>query len=151
MPVALMAVLVACVASAQQASEQSDAFKARAMLLRASIAVKADKEAALKKFTAGEDGFRDRLSSSAFSAAYLDGQYICFLLSTDNRLRAESGGRKSSFCNALNGRPGRRPQPFFAGVCGGFVFRSFGMGPKNGLASLRARFHSFVPESQRRG
>jgi Single Cache domain 2 len=56
----LMAVFPASVVSAQQPQEQSDADKAKAMLLRASIAVKADKDTALRKFTAGEDGFRDR-------------------------------------------------------------------------------------------
>jgi hypothetical protein len=59
-PIVLMTVFLVPVASAQQPQEQSDAYKARAMLLRASVAVKADREAALKKFTAGEDGFRDR-------------------------------------------------------------------------------------------
>jgi hypothetical protein len=56
----LIAVFLASVASAQQPQEQSDAYKAKAMLPRASIAVKADKDTALRKFTAGEDGFRDR-------------------------------------------------------------------------------------------
>jgi hypothetical protein len=56
----LIAVFLASVASAQQPQEQSDAYKAKAMLLRASIAVKADKDTAHRKFTAGEDGFRDR-------------------------------------------------------------------------------------------
>jgi len=56
----LIAVFPVSIASAQQPQEQSDANKAKAMLLRASVAVKADKDAALKKFTAGEDGFRDR-------------------------------------------------------------------------------------------
>jgi len=60
MPIVLMAVFLASVASAQQPQGQSDADNARAMLLRASLAVKADRDAALKKFTAGEDGFRDR-------------------------------------------------------------------------------------------
>jgi hypothetical protein len=55
----LIAVFLAS-ASAQQPQEQSDAYRAKAMLLRASIAVKADKDTALRKFTAGEDGFRDR-------------------------------------------------------------------------------------------
>jgi len=53
----LIAVFLASAASAQQ---PQDADKAKAMLLRASIAVKADKDTALRKFTAGEDGFRDR-------------------------------------------------------------------------------------------
>ena len=52
-----IAVFLASSASAQQ---PQDADKARAMLLRASIAVKTDKDTALRKFTAGEDGFRDR-------------------------------------------------------------------------------------------
>jgi Single Cache domain 2 len=56
----LIAIFLVSVASAQQPQEQGDADKARAMLLRVSVAVKADKDAALRKFTAGEDGFRDR-------------------------------------------------------------------------------------------
>jgi hypothetical protein len=48
------------VAFAQHPQQESDAYKARAMLLRVSVAVKADRDAALRKFTAGEDGFRDR-------------------------------------------------------------------------------------------
>jgi len=58
--IVLITIFLVSVASAQQPQEQSDAYKARAMLLRVSVAVKADKGTALKKFTAGEDGFRDR-------------------------------------------------------------------------------------------
>ena len=56
----LIAGFPASVAFAQQPQEQSDVYKAKAMLLRAPIALKVDKDAALRKFTAGEDGFRDR-------------------------------------------------------------------------------------------
>jgi len=42
----LISICLASVASAQQPQEQSDAYKAKAMLLRASIAVKADKDTA---------------------------------------------------------------------------------------------------------
>jgi hypothetical protein len=59
-PIMLMTAFLVSVASAQLAQEQSDAYKAKAMLLRVSVAVKADRDSALKKFTAGEDGFRDR-------------------------------------------------------------------------------------------
>src|SRR5437016_5855154 len=59
-PILLMTVFLMSVASAQQPQEQSDAYKARAMLLRVSAAVKADRDGALKKFTPGEDGFRNR-------------------------------------------------------------------------------------------
>src|SRR5262249_27459006 len=47
-----------------------------------------------------------------------------------------------------------RPQPFFAGVCGGPLLLSFGIGPRSGRAfanaSANARAHSSV-SSQRRG
>jgi hypothetical protein len=59
-PIVLMTFFLVSATSAQQPQEQSDADKARAMLMRASVALKADRDAALKKFTAGEDGFRDR-------------------------------------------------------------------------------------------
>jgi hypothetical protein len=58
--IVLMTVFLVSAASAQQPQEQSDAIKAKAMLLRAAVAVKADRDTALKKFTGGEDGFRDR-------------------------------------------------------------------------------------------
>jgi len=57
--VLLFTVLLMPVGSAQQTSEQSDAYKAKEMLVRVSAAVKADRDVALKKFTAGEDGYRD--------------------------------------------------------------------------------------------
>jgi hypothetical protein len=44
--------LASVVSAAQHPQEQNGAYKARAMLMRASIAVKADKDAALGKFTA---------------------------------------------------------------------------------------------------
>jgi cache domain-containing protein len=56
----LMTAFLVSVASAQQPQEQSDSYKAKAMLLRVFVAVKADRDSALKKFTAGEDGFRER-------------------------------------------------------------------------------------------
>jgi signal transduction histidine kinase len=59
-PVLLIVAFLTPVVSAQEPQQQSDAYKAKAMLLRASVAVKADKDAALRKFTLGEDGFRDR-------------------------------------------------------------------------------------------
>ena len=47
-PIMLITAFLESVASAQQPQEQSDAYKAKAMLLRVSVAVKADRDSALK-------------------------------------------------------------------------------------------------------
>jgi len=49
-----------CLAGAARAAEFGTAEEAKAMLEKAVAAVKADKAAALAKFTAGEGGFKDR-------------------------------------------------------------------------------------------
>jgi hypothetical protein len=56
----LISVFIASGALAQQPPDESDATKAKAMLLRAVAAVKGNKDGALKTIAAGEDGFRDR-------------------------------------------------------------------------------------------
>ena len=55
-----LAVLVVAGAATVFAAEFGSASEAKAMLEKAAAAVKADKTAALAKFTKGEGGFKDR-------------------------------------------------------------------------------------------
>jgi hypothetical protein len=87
-------------AFAQQPGQYGTADEARAMLVKAVAAVKADKIKALDMFTKGEGGFRDR-DLYPFCANISDGKFVALgnpnakqLIGQDIRTLKDSTGKK---------------------------------------------------------
>jgi hypothetical protein len=88
--------MISSTAFAQQPGQYGNAVEAKAMLLRAVAAVKADKAKALDMFNKGEGGFKDR-DLFPFCFNHSDGKQVASqikqTLGLDQRTFKEPGGR----------------------------------------------------------